>query len=162
MIDEGTETSRPLSRSVGDQGRDGQFHLCARFRFAPEVQLGADSIRPFANARQTPVAVPAASKDFRVNPLSVIADMQAKNASPVSNLNFDLPCVCVLKSIPQQFAAYVTDFRKHGRLQLPPLAFHDHAEAQRMLSCLLAGELLSRDGQQRLQISRVCRLTSQF
>src|SRR5271157_784734 len=57
VIYEGTKTSGPLSRRVGDQGRDGQSHLCAHSPSAPEVQPAADSFGPFANARQAPVAI---------------------------------------------------------------------------------------------------------
>src|SRR5271166_652287 len=94
-----------LACRVGDQGRDGQPHLRARSPFAPEIQSGSDSFRPFANSRQPPVAVtPTCLKDFRVDALSVIADMDAKQAALVPNLSFDLTCLCVPESIEQHWA----------------------------------------------------------
>src|SRR6266853_2841025 len=85
-------------RGIGD--RNGQLNFGARSGFAPEIQLGTDSLRTFTNPGQTPVSGACAFlQDFWVNAFSIIADTQAKHAMVVTNLGFDLTCTCVLKSI---------------------------------------------------------------
>jgi hypothetical protein len=74
------------------------FRACSGF--APEIQLGANLLRTFTDARQSPM--PGLSpflQDLVGHTFSIVADKHPKEAIPVSNLSLDVTCTRVLKGI---------------------------------------------------------------
>src|ERR1700683_4831234 len=97
LVAEKTATAARLL--VNNGAWNAQLHLRTRSDFAPHLELRADLLGALAHAWQTPVSIPSHFQVLRVNPFSIVPDAKPKNALAISDISFDLGCLCVAERI---------------------------------------------------------------
>src|ERR1700680_1888031 len=123
LVAEEPENAAVGGHFIGNRSWNAQLHFRARSDFTPDIELCADLLGALPHAWQTPMSVTSRVQELRINALSVIPDAQPKKPIAVSDIRFDLACVCMAERISQRLARNAVNVVAKDRMQFsrPPL-----------------------------------------
>src|SRR5229473_7208433 len=125
------ESATRFGFAVSNCARNTQLNFRPRFVFAPDFQLPAKALGAFAHSRQPPVSgTRALVGNLRINPTSVVSNMQKKLGITVGNLRFDLLRSGMKERVSQRLASNSIDFVAQHGIQLSLFPFQQHAHAR--------------------------------
>src|SRR6266481_3053659 len=124
------ESATRFGFAVSNCARNTQLNFRPGSVFAPDFQLSAKALRPFAHPRQPPVSgTHSLIGHLRINPIPVVSNMQKKLGITVGNLRFNLLRLRMAKSVSQRLARNAIDFVAQHGIQLSLFSFQQHAHA---------------------------------
>src|SRR6266403_5316464 len=127
---------------------NSQLDFRSRSVFAPDFQLPAKALRPFAHSGKPPVSCTRSLiGNLRINPTPVVSNMQEKLGITVGNLRFDLLRSGMAERVSQRLARNSIDFIAQHGIQLSLFPFHQHAQPQRGVVVTLRRQFLAERGQ---------------
>src|SRR6266403_6085070 len=123
---------------------NSQLDFRSRSVFAPDFQLPAKALRPFAHSGKPPVSCTRSLiGNLRINPTPVVSNMQKKLGITVGNLRFDLLRSGMAERVSQRLAGDAIDFITKNGIELSFFPFHQHAHARRGAVAALRGQFLA-------------------
>ncbi len=69
-------------------------------------------------------------KNGRIDTFSIVPHAQSKLLIVIADFNLDLPCLGVLKRVPQRFGSDPVDFVAKNRMQISRLALNCYSESR--------------------------------
>src|SRR6266478_4865343 len=125
------ESATRCGFAVSNCARNTQLDFRPSSVFAPDFQLSAKALRPFAHSGKPPVSCPRPLiGKRRINPTPVVSNMPKKLGITVGNLRFDLVRSGMAERVSRRVACNAIDcVAKHG-IQLSLFPFEQHAHAR--------------------------------
>src|SRR6267154_4504381 len=127
---------------------NSQLDFRSRSVFAPDFQLPAKALRPFAHSGKPPVSCTRSLiGNLRIDPTPVVSNMQKKLGITVGNLRFDLLRSGMAERVSQRLACNSIDFVAQHGIQLSLFPFQQHAHARLQAVAALQRQFLAKCGQ---------------
>src|SRR5229473_6168819 len=142
------ESATRCGFAVSNCARNTQLDFRPSSVFAPDFQLSAKALCPFAHSGKPPVSCtrPLIGKR-RINPTPVVSNMQKKLGITVGNLRFDLLRSGMAERVSQRLARNPIDFVAQHGIELSLFPFYQHAHARHQAVAALQRQFLAKCGQ---------------
>src|ERR1700686_4159316 len=125
------ESATRFGFAVSNCRRNSQLDFRSRSVFAPDSQLPAKALRAFAHPRQPPVSgTRSLIGNLRINPTSVVSNIQKKLGITVGNLRFNLLCSGMAERVSQRLARNSIDLVAQYGIELSLFPFQQHAHGR--------------------------------
>src|SRR6266850_2151974 len=125
------ESATRFGLAVSSCARNTQLNFRPSSEFAPDFQLPAKALRAFAHPRQSPVSgTRSLIGNLRINPMSVVSNIQKKLGITVGNLRFDLLRSGMAERVSQRLATNSIDLVAQYGIELSLFPFQQHPHAR--------------------------------
>src|SRR5882724_7644255 len=138
------ESATRFGFAVSNCARNTQLNFRPSSVFAPDFQLPAKALGAFAHSRQPPVSgTRSLIGNLRINPMSVVSNMQKKLGITVGNLRFNLLRSAMAERVSQRLARNSIDLVAQYGIELSLFPFHQHPHARSGAVVALRGQFLA-------------------